>query len=100
MVIIKQLPVEGTVVLVVDGRIDTLTAPELDQTIKQSLTGTRKLVLDLTSVGYISSAGLRVVMATQKAMSASGGQFVVKGVQKEVMQVFAMTGFTRILTFE
>ncbi len=57
-------------------------------------------MLDLRSVGYLSSAGLRVVMVAKKGMDAANGKLVLRGVRKDVMHVFAMTGFTRFLAFE
>ena len=81
------------------GRLDTTTAPSLDTTINNDLEGTKNLVLDFKSLEYISSAGLRVLLAAQKKMQKIGSMKVI-GVREEVMEVFEMTGFADILTIE
>ena len=81
------------------GRLDTTTAPALDKTINNDVEGTTKLVLDLKSLEYISSAGLRVLLSAQKRMQKSGSMKVTN-VCEEVMEVFEMTGFADILTIE
>ena len=82
-----------------EGRLDTTTAPALDKTINNDVEGTTKLVLDLKSLEYISSAGLRVLLSAQKRMQKSGSMKVTN-VCEEVMEVFEMTGFADILTIE
>ena len=79
------------------GRLDTITAPALDKTINEDITDTQNLVLDLKGVEYISSAGLRVLLAAQKKMQKIGTMKVVN-VCAEVMEVFEMTGFVAVLT--
>ena len=79
------------------GRLDTITAPALDKTINEDITDTQNLVLDLKGVEYISSAGLRVLLAAQKKMQKIGTMKVVN-VCAEVMEVFEMTGFVDVLT--
>lgn len=92
--------VNGTeLTLSVAGRIDTTTAPELEKAIKESLDGVTSLVLDFAGLEYISSAGLRVLLSAQKAMSAKG-TMKVKNVAELVMEVFEVTGFSDILTIE
>ena len=86
-------------VLSVIGRVDTTTAPELDNTIKGSLDGVTSLILDLSGLEYISSAGLRVLLSAHKIMSSRGGM-TVKNVNDLVMEVFDVTGFADILTIE
>lgn len=81
------------------GRLDTITAPELDAEIKQSMDDIDCLVLNFKGVEYISSAGLRVLLATQKSMSKKG-KMIVKEVNDTVMEIFNITGFVDILTIE
>ena len=81
------------------GRLDTTTAPALDKTINSDIEGTKNLVLDFKGLEYISSAGLRVLLATQKKMQKIGSMKVTN-VCEEVMEVFEMTGFADILVIE
>ena len=81
------------------GRLDTITAPELDAMIKQHIDEIDCLVLNFKGVEYISSAGLRVLLATQKSMSKKG-KMIVKEVNDTVMEIFNITGFVDILTIE
>jgi anti-sigma B factor antagonist len=81
------------------GRLDTTTAPALDKTISDDVEGTKSLVLDLKSLEYISSAGLRVLLGAQKKMQKIGSMKVIN-VCEAVMEVFEMTGFADILTIE
>ena len=90
--------VEETVIEIV-GRLDTVTAPALDKTVNEDIGDTKNLVLDLNGLEYISSAGLRVLLAAQKKMQKIGSMKVT-GVCEEVMEVFEMTGFADILTIE
>jgi len=85
--------------VVVDGRLDTATAPQLEEMMKTSLDGVAKLTLDFSKLVYVSSAGLRVILSAQKLMSKKG-KLVVKNVQEAVRDVFEVTGFTGILTIE
>ena len=89
----------GLLTLTLSGNLNTQTAPELEQVIKAELSGVSSLVIDLAKVSYISSAGLRVLLATQNQMNEQG-RMVVKNVGPEVMEVFDMTGFSDVLTLE
>ncbi len=84
----------------VAGKLDTLTAPQLDKIVQEDLNGIQDLTLDLSQVHYVSSAGLRVCLAAQKHMNAAKGSLVLKGVIPEVMEVFELAGFTDIMKFE
>ena len=86
-------------VVSVSGRIDTTTAPTLEQQIKESIDGVQKLVLDLAEVEYVSSAGLRVFLSTHKVMAKQDGM-VVRNVSESVKEIFEVTGFADILTIE
>ena len=94
---IKRNAEDTTIELV--GRLDTTTAPALQKTITDDLQDTRNLVLDLKKLEYISSAGLRVLLAAQKKMNAIGTMKLLN-VREIVMEVFEMTGFVDILTIE
>ena len=89
---------EETIIEIV-GRLDTITAPALDKTISEDIGDTKNLVLDVKGMEYISSAGLRVLLAAQKKMQKIGSMKVT-GVCAEVMEVFEMTGFADILVIE
>ena len=85
--------------LKVSGRLDSMTAPELESVIKDSLDGVEELVLDFENLEYISSAGLRVVLGARKAMGDSGS-FAVKNLCSDVREIFDITGFSDIITIE
>lgn len=85
--------------IALEGRLDTTTSPELEQELKGSLDGVTSLTVDLASLDYISSAGLRVLLSAQKTMNKQGSM-VVKNVSEEIMEVFEVTGFSDILTIE
>ena len=83
----------------VGGRLDTSTAPELEAVLNESLDGVTDLVLDVGDLEYMSSAGLRVLLATQKKM-VKKGTMKVKNVNETIMEIFEITGFADILTIE
>ena len=85
--------------IALEGRLDTTTAPELEQELKQSLNGIETLTFDFTKVDYISSAGLRVLLYAQKALYGKGSMKVTHA-NEIVMEVFEVTGFADILTIE
>ena len=82
-----------------DGRLDTVTSPELEKAIENDIGNTKNLVLDVKDVEYISSAGLRIILAAQKKMNKLGSMKVIN-VCPEVMEVFELTGFADILSIE
>ncbi len=91
---------ENTVLEVaLKGRLDTSTSPELEQFLKDNLTGVTELVIDLSDLEYISSAGLRVLLSAHKKMSTKGGM-TIKNINEIVREVFEVTGFTDILNIE
>ena len=96
---IKLTPDGATLTIVLNGRLDTTTAPELEKTIKDSLGGITTLVFDMENLKYVSSAGLRVLLTTQKIMSKQGVMKLIK-VNDAVMDIFEITGFSDILTIE
>ena len=88
---------ELTVVL--SGRLDTTTAPDLEKELKESLDGVTALTIDMTALEYISSAGLRVLLSTQKIMNRQG-KMKVTHVNETIQEIFEVTGFSDILTIE
>ena len=86
-------------IIEITGRLDTITAPALDKTIREDIGDTRNLVLDMKGMEYISSAGLRVLLSAQKKLQKIGSMKIT-GVCEEVMEVFEMTGFADILAIE
>jgi len=91
---------EGTkLVVAIEGRLDTVTAPELEAELKDSLDGVTELVLDFAKLEYISSAGLRVLLATFKTMRDKG-TMTITNVNEIVSEIFEVTGFSDILTIE
>ena len=89
----------STLDLNLKGRLDTTTAPELEAALKDSLDGVTELILDFNGLEYVSSAGLRVLLATQKIMNKQGSM-VIRNVTDDIKEVFEITGFTDILTIE
>ena len=85
--------------LVVAGRLDTQTAPELEKEVDSVVSGVKELTFDMTGLEYVSSAGLRVILKAQKIMNAQGSMKLT-GVNDSIMEVFDITGFLDILTIE
>lgn len=98
MKIIKDLK-DGNLVVSVIGEINSFTAPELEEVIKNDLKGVKSLIFDFKEVEYLSSAGLRVLLVAQKIMSKQG-KMSLRNVNKSVMEVFEITGFSNILDIE
>ena len=90
---------ETELTVVLTGRLDTTTAPELEKELKASLDGVTTLVIDMTALDYISSAGLRVLLSAQKTMNKQGEMKVVH-VGETIMEIFEVTGFSDILIIE
>jgi anti-sigma B factor antagonist len=85
--------------VVLEGRLDTVTAPELDNELKSSLDGVTDLVFNMEKLDYISSSGLRVLLSTQKIMNSKGSMKITNA-NEMVMEIFEVTGFADILTIE
>ena len=94
---IKKQGIEA--IIEVAGRLDTITAPVLEQTVSENLEGVQSLIINMKGLEYISSAGLRVLLGAQKKMQKVGSMKLT-GVCEEVMEVLEMTGFADILTIE
>ena len=89
----------GTLTVALEGRLDTMTSPELEAELSKTMPGAERLVFDFEKLDYISSAGLRVLLSAHKAMSAREGMKVTH-VNEVVQEVFEVTGFADILDIE
>ncbi len=98
MIITKNMDGD-TLTFTLEGRLDTTTSPQLEAELKQSVGGVTELIFDFSGVEYISSAGLRVLLAAQKVMNRQGSMKLT-GVNENVLEVFEITGFIDILTLE
>ena len=96
---IQQIKNGNALTIVLEGRLDTMTAPELEETLKTALEGVEGLTFDFEKLDYISSAGLRVLLAAQKTMNQQGSM-KVKNANEIIMEIFEVTGFSDILTIE
>ena len=96
---IQQTRNENALTIALEGRLDTMTAPELEAALKTALEGVEELTFDFEKLDYISSAGLRVLLASQKTMNRQGSMKVVH-VNEIIMEIFEVTGFSDILTIE
>ena len=85
--------------IALEGRLDTTTAPDLEAIVRGELDGAEQLTFDFAKLEYISSAGLRILLAAQKIMNKQG-KMVVKNVSEEVKEIFEVTGFSDILAIE
>lgn len=90
---------DNVLILRLVGRLDTTTAPQLEAELKKSISGVEKLIFDFQELEYLSSAGLRVLLAAQKVMNKQG-QMIVRNVNETISEIFEVTGFADILTIE
>ena len=97
---INELKEGNKLTIAISGRIDTITAPELEQVINSGLNGINELIFDLAELEYMSSAGLRVMLTAKKKMDTQGGKMTVRNVNETIMEIFEITGFADILTIE
>ena len=96
---ITKTQIDSALLIALEGRLDTTTSPDLEKELKEALPGVTELTLDLEKLEYISSAGLRVLLAAQKTMSKQGSMKLVN-VNEIIMEIFEITGFSDILTIE
>ncbi len=82
-----------------EGRLDTLTAPQLEGELRTAVSGISELDFDLSALEYVSSAGLRVLLSAQKVMNKQG-DMIIRNVKPEIMEIFDVTGFVDILNIE
>ncbi len=98
MVISKVLK-KDTLILIPEGSLNTVTSPELEKVIKDSIKGVATLILDFAKVHYLSSSGLRTLLIAQKIMNLQG-KMIVRNINDDIMNILNMTGFINILTIE
>lgn len=98
IIIEKREP--GKLTLEIKGRLETTTALQLEETLEGKLMSVKELVMDLSALEYVSSAGLRVLLSAHKTMAGQKGSMVVRGANEEVREVFDITGFSQMLTIE
>ena len=89
----------GKLIIAPEGRLDTMTSPQLDAELDNSIKGVSELVFDFSGLDYISSAGLRVLLKAQKVMNRQGSM-VIRNVSDEIRDIFDVTGFLDIMTIE
>lgn len=90
---------DSAVIVSIAGRVDTATAPVLEQAINKEIeTGHRNILLDFSKVSYISSGGLRVLLATAKKLKSPGDKFALFGLSSEVHKILKLAGFTSIFS--
>lgn len=99
MLNIEKKAEENRIIYLLEGRLDTASSPELEECIRDITEDVNEVVFDLKDLEYISSAGLRVLLETQKIMSKQGVMKVIN-VNDTIMEIFEITGFTDILTIE
>ena len=88
------------IVIALDGRLDTITAPKLQDELTLSFEKSSEITLDFTNLSYISSAGLRTLLAGHKAALSKNATMILTGVSEEILEVINMTGFSEFLTIE
>ena len=96
---VNKIKDAGKLTAVIEGRVDTTTAPELEKSLKEDMEGCTELILDFKAVEYISSAGLRVLLSAQKIMSKQGEMTLIN-VNSDIMEIFEVTGFSDNLTIK
>ena len=99
MLNIRKSIEEGKAAFELEGRLDTVTAPDLEKELKDIMDGTEELSLNFEKLEYISSAGLRVLLSAQKVMNKQG-EMKITNVNETIMEIFEVTGFADILTIE
>ena len=98
---VKILEQNDEKVVVIEGRVDTVTVPDLEMKVSPIWTMPAiTLVFDCEKLEYVSSSGLRIILTTHKQITANGGKFIVRNLTREVRSVIDLTGFSRILTIE
>ena len=97
---ITKTPDGEKLVFALEGRLDTTTAPGLQDLLIPAFGESKAVILDFSEIAYVSSAGLRVLLMAEKEAAAKGAQMTLKGVSEEVMEVFEMTGFSNMLKIE
>ena len=99
MLKIEKATEGNNLTVALNGRLDTMSAPQLEGEMRTAVDGITRLTFDLKGLEYVSSAGLRVLLSTQKKMNTQGSM-VVRNAREEVKEIFEVTGFADILTLE
>ena len=99
MLNITKTKEDAKLYIALEGRLDTTTAPQLEETVNTEIEGLKELVFDFAALEYVSSAGLRVLLSAQKKMNKQGSM-VIRNVSEEIDEIFNVTGFSDILTIE
>ena len=97
---INKLQENGTLTFALDGKLDTKTAPQLQEVLMPAIDEAKKVVLDFTNLAYVSSAGLRVLLIGQKQAKAKDVTMTIKGVSSQIMEIFELIGFSNVLNIE
>ena len=97
---IKEENQGGNITLYVSGEIDGTNVDEFEEQVNEAADKTESLSLDLTDLEYVSSAGLRVFLTLQKKVKQMGNEVVIRNVNEEVMEIFSVTGFVKLLNIE
>lgn len=98
---IKEEKTQETLTLTLSDRLDTTTAPKLEEVLNEQLDeGISKLIFDVENLEYLSSAGLRILLDAYKKLKKREGTMIIRNVNDEIMQVFKITGFSDFLTIE
>ena len=98
---VQILDQNGEKVVVIEGRVDTVTAPDLEMKVSPIWAAPAiTLVFDCEKLEYLSSSGLRIILSAHKQVIARGGKFILRHLNREVRSVIDLTGFSRILTIE
>lgn len=85
--------------IALEGRLDTLTAPQLEAEVNGKLDGVKTLIFDFQNLAYVSSAGLRILFMAQRVMNKQG-KMIVRNANADIKDIFTVTGFSNILTLE
>ena len=97
---IKKNKEDAKLTLALSGRLDTLTAPQMEEVVRNEMEGVSALLIDLKDLTYVSSAGLRVLLMAQKTMNSRKGTMEICNVCDDIKEVFAITGFADIFTIK
>lgn len=99
MLDIKKQQDNNTLTVALSGNLDTITSPELEASLSESLKGIDRLVFDFSELNYISSAGLRVILSTQEIMNKQG-KMVIRNASNEIKKIFEVVGFINFINME
>ncbi|MDR0653034.1 MAG: STAS domain-containing protein [Synergistaceae bacterium] len=97
---IEKTNADGITIFALDGKLDAVSAPQLHTELLEELNTVKNVTLDCAKLTYLSSAGLRVLLAGDKTTKSLGCKMTLKGVSDKIMEILVMTGFEKILTFE